>query len=249
MHRFFVEPEQCKQNRITISGQDYNHIHNVLRMKTGEELLLCDGTDREYLCLIKEFDPEKEQVLLQIVDILGETRELSARITLFQGYPKGDKLETIVQKAVELGAYEVVPVSMQRCVVKLDEKKASKKVERLNNIALSAAKQSKRGIIPKVTQVMTVAEACQYAETMDFLILPYENAEGMEHSKSIIAQADGKRHIGIFIGPEGGFEPAEVEQIENAGAKTISLGHRILRTETAGMAVLSLLMFQLEKDD
>lgn len=249
MHRFFVEPEQCKQNRITISGQDYNHIHNVLRMKTGEELLLCDGTDREYLCLIKEFDTEKEQVLLQVADIFGGTRELPARITLFQGYPKGDKLETIVQKAVELGAYEIVPVSMQRCVVKLDEKKALKKVERLNNIALSAAKQSKRGIIPKVTNVMSVAEACRYAETMDFLILPYENAEGMEHSKSIIAQAEGKRHIGIFIGPEGGFETAEVEQIEKAGAKTISLGHRILRTETAGMAVLSLLMFQLEKDD
>lgn len=249
MHRFFVEPDQCKQNKITISGQDYNHIRNVLRMKVGEELLLCDGTDREYLCLIKEYDTDKEQVLLQVADIFGGTRELSAKITLFQGYPKGDKLETIVQKAVELGVYEVVPVSMKRSVVKLDEKKASKKVERLNSIALSAAKQSMRSIIPKVTPVMSVEEACQYAGTLDYLLLPYEDAEGMEHSKAMIAQAEGKEHIGIFIGPEGGFEPAEVERIETAGAKTISLGHRILRTETAGIAVLALLMFQLEKDN
>ena len=248
MHRFFVEPGQCNQNRITISGQDYNHIRNVLRMKIGEELLLSDGTDREYLCLIESFDTEKEQVLLQVADIIGGTRELPVKITLFQGYPKGDKLETIVQKAVELGVYEVVPVSMGRCVVKLDEKKALKKVERLNSIALSAAKQSKRGIIPKVPQIMTVDEACRYARTMDYLLLPYENAEGMEYSRKMIAQAGGKKHIGIFIGPEGGFEPAEVRQLEEIGAKTISLGHRILRTETAGMTVLSLLMFQLEND-
>lgn len=249
MHRFFVKPEQCQKDKITISGQDYNHIRNVLRMKAGEELLLCDGTDREYICLIKEYDTEKEEVLLQVADILGATRELPAKITLFQGYPKGDKMEAVVQKAVELGAYEVVPVSMQRCVVKLDEKKASKKVERLSSIALSAAKQSMRGIVPKVTQVMTLAEACDYASTMDYLLLPYENAEGMEYSKEMIAQAAGRKHIGIFIGPEGGFEPAEVEQLEAAGAKTISLGHRILRTETAGMTVLSLLMFQLEEDN
>lgn len=247
MYRFFVNEKQLNADQVIIDGTDYNHIYNVLRMKRGEELLLCDGQDKEYLCVISGFDTEHEKVLLDIVDIFGNTRELPSRIILFQGYPKGDKFETIVQKAVELGVFEVVPVMMKRCVVKLDEKKAAKKVERLNTIALSAAKQSKRGRIPEVKPVMTMAEAVQYAKQMDYIILPYEQAEGMEYSKKVISGAKNKNSIAVFIGPEGGFEPAEVELIEKAGGKTISLGHRILRTETAGMTVLSLLMYLLEE--
>lgn len=248
MHRFFVESNQLNNSLIRIYGDDYNHIRNVLRMKPGEEVLVCDGSDKEYLCQIIDYHTDEEMVELKIADIFGNARELPARITLFQGYPKGDKIETIVQKAVELGVYEIVPVMMKRSIVKLDDKKAKKKVERLNGIALSAAKQSKRGIIPKVCDVMTLHEAVRYAELMDYVLLPYEQAEGMTHSRELLQAAKGKQSIAVFIGPEGGFDMSEVELIESVGGKTLSLGHRILRTETAGMTIMSLLMFLLEED-
>lgn len=246
MYRFFVSPEQLLQEPIRISGEDYNHIHNVLRMKTGEEVLVTDQGEKEYLCEIADYDADTQEVLLRVVDVFGNNRELPAKMVLFQGYPKGDKMEQIVQKAVELGAAEIVPVMMKRCVVKLDEKKAAKKIERLNGVALSAAKQSKRGRIPEVKPAMNVEQAIQYAQSLDSIIVPYESAEGMEYSKKVIDEFTDGRSIGIFIGPEGGFEPSEIEKIEAVGGKVISLGHRILRTETAGMVVLSLLMFGLE---
>lgn len=248
MYRFFVEAGQLNEEPVWIAGADYNHIRNVLRMKPGEEVLLCDGSDKEYLCRIEGFNEEEQKVLLCINDVFGNARELPAKITLFQGYPKGDKLETIVQKAVELGAFEIVPVSMKRCVVKLDEKKAAKKVERLSAISLSAAKQSKRGKIPEVMRVMSLKEACEYAKDMDYILLPYENAQGMAVARQLIGEAKNKKRIGIFIGPEGGFEPSEVEMIQAIGGKMLSLGHRILRTETAGMTILSLLMFLLDEE-
>lgn len=247
MYRFFVNPEQLQQEPIRIGDEDYNHIHNVLRMKPGEEVLVTDQGEKEYLCEIIEYDTDRQEVLLKIVDIFGNNRELPAKIILFQGYPKGDKMEQIVQKAVELGVAEVVPVMMKRCVVKLDDKKSAKKIERLNGVALSAAKQSKRGRIPKVKEVMSMEDAVQYAGTLDHVIVPYESAEGMEYSKKVIEQVTDGGSIGIFIGPEGGFETSEITAIEDIGGKVISLGHRILRTETAGMVVLSLLMFALEK--
>lgn len=247
MYRFFVSTEQLQQEPIRIGGEDYNHIHNVLRMKSGEEVLVTDQGDKEYLCKIVEYDMTSQEVLLQVVDIFGNNRELPAKIILFQGYPKGDKMEQIVQKAVELGVAEVVPVMLKRCVVKLDDKKAAKKIERLNGVALSAAKQSKRGRIPEVKAVMSMEDAIQYANALDHVIVPYESAEGMEYSKKVIEQVTGGGSIGIFIGPEGGFETSEITAIEDIGGKVISLGHRILRTETAGMVVLSLLMFALEK--
>jgi 16S rRNA (uracil1498-N3)-methyltransferase len=216
-------------------------------MKPGEEVLVSDLRDKEYLCEITDYPADTDSVLLRIVDVFGNARELPAKITLFQGYPKGDKMETIIQKAVELGAFEVAPVMMKRCVVKLDDKKALKKVERFNNISLSAAKQSKRGIVPEVLPIMSLKEAVEYAETMDYVVLPYENAEGMDYSRKVLKEAAKTGKIGVFIGPEGGFEVSEVEQIEAIGGKVISLGHRILRTETAGMTVLSLLMYLLEQ--
>ena len=248
MYRFFVKQSQLNNSPIVITGEDYNHMHNVLRLKKGEEVLISAGGEKEYLCVIIGYNTEEESVLLDIADVFANARELPAKITLFQGYPKGDKLETIVQKAVELGVFEVVPVSMKRCVVKLDEKKAAKKLERLNAISLSAAKQSKRGLVPEVTRVMSLKEACEYAKEMDYVLLPYENAEGMEASRHLIKEAKDKKRIGIFIGPEGGFEASEVEMIESIGGNVLSLGHRILRTETAGMTILSLLMFMLEEE-
>lgn len=249
MYRFFVKANQWMDGSCPyVDGDDYNHIHNVLRMKPGEEVLICDEGEKEYQCKITDYDEPLRRVNLEIVDIFGNARELPSRIVLFQGYPKGDKLETIIQKAVELGASEVVPVSMKRSVVKLDEKKASKKVERMNAIALSAAKQSKRGKIPNVTSVMTLKQACEYAKELDYILLPYENAEGMKGSKRCITDAKGKKSIGVFVGPEGGFDDNEVAMIESIGGNTISLGHRILRTETAALTILSLLMFELEED-
>ncbi len=249
MYRFFVTHEQLEQTPVSLTGEDYHHIKNVLHLKAGDIITLCDGKGREYECSITGFDKEPERVLVKVTDIVDATRELPVKITLFQGYPKGDKLETVVQKAVELGAFEVVPVMMKRCVVRLDEKKALKKVERLNAVSLSAAKQAKRDVIPKVREVMSFSQAVAYAGTMETILLPYENAEGMEHARQVIAGTRGKKRIGIFIGPEGGFESSEIQQLEEVGAQTFSLGHRILRTKTAGMTVLSLLMFLLEKDD
>ena len=246
MYRFFAEPEACVGEKIRIAGEDWNHIRNVLRLKCGEQITVSNGADREYICEIVEFTDR--EVITRIVDVMGSSAELPTEITLYQGFPKGDKLEFIIQKAVELGAVRIVPVLTRRSVVKLDEKKAARKVERYNAIALSAAKQSKRGRIPVVEPVMSFADALADAKKLDMKLIPYEDAEGMEHSRSVIHQAKGKHSLGIFIGPEGGFEEQEVEAAKAIGAECITLGHRILRTETAGMTVLSILMFELDAD-
>ena len=248
MQRFFVEPHQIDEegHQIRIVGTDVNHIKNVLRMKTGEELWISDGEGKEYYCTIEEL--EADEILLRLHYAQEPDYELPSRIYLFQGLPKADKMELIIQKAVELGAYEIIPVETKRCVVKLDAKKADKKVSRWQQIAESAAKQSKRMLVPQVHSVMTYKEALAYAKTLDVTLVPYELAKGMTETKSILAAIEPGQSIGIFIGPEGGFEEAEVEAAMEAGAKPITLGKRILRTETAGLAILSVLMFQLEQD-
>ena len=247
MQRFFVEPHQIDEgaHQIQIIGSDVNHISNVLRMKQGEELWISDGGKKEYRCTIEDFS--SDEVLLHIIYVQEPDYELPSRIYLFQGLPKADKMELIIQKAVELGAYEVIPVETKRCVVKLDGKKATKKVERWKQIAESAAKQSKRMLIPNVHEVLTFKEALKYAEAMDIRLIPYELAKGMQETKEILADIQPGQSVGIFIGPEGGFEEKEVETAISEGAKPITLGKRILRTETAGLAILSVLMFQLEK--
>lgn len=246
MQRFFVEPHQIDEaaHQIHIVGTDVNHISNVLRMKQGEEVWISDGGKKEYRCAIEAFSAD--EVLLHIIYAQEPDYELSSRIYLFQGLPKADKMELIIQKAVELGAYEIIPVETKRCVVKLDGKKAAKKVDRWQQIAESAAKQSKRMLIPNVRQVLSFKEALKYAESMDICLIPYELAKGMQETKEILAAIEPGQSIGIFIGPEGGFEEKEVEAAISEGAKPITLGKRILRTETAGLAILSVLMFQLE---
>lgn len=246
MQRFFVEPHQIDEtaHQIHITGTDVNHISNVLRMKQGEEVWISDGGKKEYRCAIETFS--QEEVLLHIIYAQEPDYELPSRIYLFQGLPKADKMELIIQKAVELGAYEVIPVETKRCVVKLDGKKAAKKVDRWQQIAESAAKQSKRMLIPNVHQIMTFKEALSYAQSMDIRLIPYELAKGMQETKEILTAIEPGQSIGIFIGPEGGFEEKEVEAAIEEGAKPITLGRRILRTETAGLAILSVLMFQLE---
>lgn len=246
MQRFFVEPHQIDEaaHQIHITGTDVNHISNVLRMKQGEEVWISDGGKKEYRCAIEAFS--QEEVLLHIIYAQEPDYELPNRLYLFQGLPKADKMELIIQKAVELGAYEIIPVETKRCVVKLDGKKAAKKVDRWQQIAESAAKQSKRMLIPHVHEVITFKEALKYAQTMDIRLIPYELAKGMQETKEILAEIEPGQSVGIFIGPEGGFEEKEVEAAINEGAKSITLGKRILRTETAGLAILSVLMFQLE---
>lgn len=246
MQRFFVEPHQIDEeaHQIHITGSDVNHISNVLRMKTGEELWISDGSKYEYRCTIESFEPD--EVLLHIVYSQEPEYELPCRIYLFQGLPKADKMELIIQKAVELGAYEIIPVETKRCVVKLDGRKSAKKTARWQQIAESAAKQSKRMLIPNVHEVLTFREALKYAESMDVRLVPYELARGMQETKEILAGIEPGQSAGIFIGPEGGFEEKEIEAAIEGGAKPITLGRRILRTETAGLAILSVLMFQLE---
>ena len=248
MQRFFVEPHQIDEaaHQIQIIGTDVNHISNVLRMKQGEEVWISDGGQKEYRCAIEAFSAD--EVLLHIIYAQEPDYELPSRIYLFQGLPKADKMELIIQKAVELGAYEIIPVETKRCVVKLDGKKAAKKVERWQQIAESAAKQSKRMLIPKIHEVMSFQDALKLAEELDIRLIPYELAKGMKETKKILNQIRPGQSVGIFIGPEGGFEENEVSQALEKGAQAITLGRRILRTETAGLAILSVLMFQLEND-
>lgn len=246
MYHFFVTPDQVKEEEIYIEGTDVNHIKNVLRMKAGEQLEVSDGNNRKYLCEIVSLSPE--EVRVHIVEELEKNTELPSEICLFQGLPKGDKMDLIVQKAVELGASGIVPVSTKRSVVKLDDKKALKKRERWQSIAEGGAKQSGRTVIPKVEQVLTYKEAIARAKKLDVVLIPYELAEGMQETRDIISGILPGQSVGIFIGPEGGFDTSEVAYAIEQGIKPITLGKRILRTETAGLAVLSILMYHLESE-
>ena len=244
MHRFFVEPEQIFPEYVEILGGDVNHIRNVLRMSPGDRISVSDGLVTDYICDLEQL--EAGCVRGRILERKPFDVELSSRLILYQGLPKGDKMELIVQKAVELGVSRIVPVSLKRCVVKLDAKKAEAKRRRWQAVAESAAKQSGRSVIPQVDPVMTLEEALRDAKALDFRLIPYECARGMEEARSVLGKIQKGRSTGVFIGPEGGFEKSEVEAAVEAGAHPISLGRRILRTETAGICILSVLMFHLE---
>lgn len=244
MQQFFAEPSWIRENKIYMQGADVNHIKNVLRMKPGEDVRVNDGRGKTYLCCISSY--EEQTAVLDILKELDSDAELPSRIILFQGLPKGDKMEWIVQKAVELGAYSIVPFAAKRSVVKLDEKKAAKKRARWQLIAKGAAEQSGRGIIPEVSTVRTFAEALGMAGDLDVVLIPYELEEGMKETARVLENIECGQSVGIFIGPEGGFEEEEVERAKEAGAYAITLGKRILRTETAGLTTLSVLMYHLE---
>lgn len=248
MYQFFVEPAQIHESdkSVIITGSDVNHIRNVLRMKPGEEISVSNGQDgREYRCGILSL--EEDCIRCELRFIKEDGVELPSKIYLFQGLPKADKMELIIQKAVELGVYQVIPVATKRCVVKLDDKKAKSKIARWQGIAEAAAKQSKRGIIPQVNEVMSFRDAVRYAADMDVKLIPYELAEGMEKTKALIEHIEPNRSIAVFIGPEGGFEEEEIRFALESGIEPVTLGKRILRTETAGMTVLSWIMYHLEQ--
>lgn len=247
MNRFFVQPNQINlsDKSVIILGPDVNHIRNVLRMKPGEEISVSDGRDgREYRCGI--LSVEERQILCELRFIKEENVELPSRVYLFQALPKAEKMELIVQKAVELGVYQIIPVASKRCVVKLDDKKAAVKTARWQGIADAAAKQSRRAILPEVTEVLTFSEAVRKASKMDVRLIPYELAGDMTRTGELIGSLRPGQEIAVFIGPEGGFEEGEIALAEEKGLAPITLGKRILRTETAGLTILSWIMYVLE---
>ena len=246
MHRFFVEPDQIAEMSIVISGEDFKHITKVLRLGKDDEIEVCDGRGTDYQVVLNS--PGNQSISGRITSQYpsrGENPELV--ITLFQGLPKGTKMEVIIQKGVELGVYEVVPFSSLRAISQIKDKQ-DKKIERWQRIAYEAAKQSKRGIIPVIKSPQTLTDILKQVAVYDLLILAYED-ENKLTLKAALAAYEEKcdiskaAKIGVIIGPEGGFDPQEVAACQAAGVVSVTLGARILRTETAGMVVLSQLNF------
>ncbi len=245
MYHFFVSPSDISGKDIYIEGDDYNHIKNVLRMHVGDTLSISDGvTDNEYRCHIEDF--MEERIHLRLDFIKEADTELPVKVYLFQGIPKSDKMEYIIQKAVELGVFEVIPVMTERCVVRYDDKKAAAKTVRWQGISEAAAKQSKRAEIPKIKEIMGFKQALEYAEDMDVRLIPYELAEDFNQTKNLIREIKTGQRVAVFIGPEGGFAEKEIELAKGKGMLPVTLGHRILRTETAAMVVLSWLIYEYE---
>lgn len=242
-----MDRNQIGDKIITIEGDDFNHIKNVLRMKAGEEIsVMVPGDDNEYRCEVSSYGDN--EVVCTLLFVKKSDVELPCNITLYQALPKQDKMELIIQKAVELGASRIVPVATKRAVVKLDGAREDKKVARWNMIAEAAAKQSKRAIIPEVTGIMSMDEAIADCRESGVKIIPYElaDADSMNKTRNIISNTKPGDSVSIFIGPEGGFTDEEVDKCIEAGVEPITLGHRILRTETAGFVVLSWLVLQLD---
>ena len=243
MFNFFVEDSARQDDRFQISGADYNHIRNVLRMQIGSTFLVSCG-QASHLCRLDEIG--EDALFARIVEENYQNTELPVRFYLFQGLPKGDKLELIIQKTVELGAAGIIPVEMHNCVVKLDDKKKKARQARWQAIAESAAKQSKRSVIPEVRDVMTYQQAMNAAAEMDLFLVPYENERGMAATREALAQIRPGMNVGILVGPEGGFEAQEIEKARAAGAQIISLGKRILRAETAAVTAIAMGMLHVE---
>ena len=253
MPKFFVKQEQINGDIIIIQGQDVNHIKKVLRAKIGDELQICNSQNGEnFLCDIKEI--ENENILCKIKQEIEEKVESNIEVTIFQGLPKADKMEYIIQKSVELGVYDVTPVEMKRCVVKLDEKDKNKKQVRWQKISEVAAKQCGRDIIPQINRIINTKNICELIKKYDIVLVAYENEKEktLKEQLKLIKEKMQKLEkdelikIGIVIGPEGGLEERDVQDLKENGAKIITLGKRILRTETVALNVLSVIMYELE---
>ena len=254
MPKFFIKQNQIENNQIKIIGNDINHIKNVLRAKVGEEIEICNSDLQEnYICKIKTI--EKEKINLEIIEKISSISESNIKVTIFQGIPKADKMELIIQKSVELGVYDITPVEMKRCVVKLQEKDKIKKIERWQKISEVAAKQSGRDYIPKVNNCIRLKEILNQRSEYDEIILAYEK-EKENTLKQEISQIKQKFNsklkaeelkIGIIIGPEGGIDEEEEKMLRENGIRVITLGNRILRTETVALNMLSIIMYELEE--
>lgn len=252
MPKFFVKKEQIVENKIIINGLDVNHIKKVLRAKIGDELQICNSDDgNNFLCDIENF--ENENIICKIKEKIEEQIESNIKVTIFQALPKVDKMEYIIQKSVELGVYDITPVEMRRCVVKLDDRDKVKKIDRWQKISEVAAKQCGRDIIPKINNVINIKKVCDFIKNYDIVLVAYENEkqnnlkEQLKNLKdTVFSLEDRKIKIGIVIGPEGGLEEQDVDLLRECGAKIITLGKRILRTETVALNVLSIIMYELE---
>lgn len=250
MYHFFTETEMFTESEVTITGSDVNHIKNVLRMKPGEKVLISDGKGLNYFCALTEIGSEAVKAVI-LPEEVSDT-ELPVEVILYQGLPKGDKMELIIQKCVELGVSRIVPVEMFRCVMKLDAKKEENKLKRWYGVSESAAKQSKRMIVPEISGVMKYKAAIEEAKDAELAIVPYEAAEsldgagGMELTRRLIGGLKPGQKCAVFIGPEGGFSEDEIAYALENGVKPVTLGKRILRTETAAIFALSAIGYALE---
>ena len=252
MPKFFVTQEQIKENRIYIEGQDVNHIKKVLRAQIGDNIEICDKTtQKNYECKIEELSERKIECVIN--KELETKTESNIEITIFQGLPKSDKMELVIQKSVELGAFEIIPVKTERCIVKLDNKAEANKINRWNKISEVAAKQCGRDYIPKVKEVVDINDICNLYLNYDILLVAYEKEEKNSLKDELLklkekVKTSGKIKIGVLIGPEGGLDIKEIEKLKQIGAKIITLGRRILRTETVALNVLSNIMYELEEN-
>lgn len=249
MPKFFIKSEQIENEKIRIVGNDVNHIKNVLRMKVGDTFNVCNESNSDnYIVKIMEFD--KEDILCNIIERCDDNAESNVKVHIYQGLPKADKMEHIIQKSVELGVEKITPVEMKRCIVKLDGKDRVKKIDRWQKIAEVAAKQSGRDIIPEICSVKNVKDISSDFDNYDLVLLCYEN-EKDTYLKDVLKSLNNKNElkIAVIIGPEGGIDIEEVEFMKQSGAKVISLGNRILRTETVALSLLSIIMYEFERNE
>ena len=246
MYKFFIENEQIEGKTIRIIGKDVNHIKNVLRLNVNSKIQLCNKSSQEtYECEIKQVSTEN--IICEIIKELEYTTEANLYVHLFQGLPKAEKMETIIQKTIEIGISEITPIIMERCVVKLDEKSKIKKIERWQKIAEVASKQSKRDMIPKINLPLNLKNIYEKLKNYDIVLVAYEEEQNIT-IKHVLKQIHSKENIkiAIIIGPEGGISKEEIQYLKESGANAVSLGKRILRTETAPIVMSSIIMYELE---
>ena len=246
MPRFFIKENQIQNNKITIIGEDVNHIKNVIRKQIGDIIEICNqDNEKSYKCEIEKI--EEKQITTKIIEEL-KSQESNIKVDIYQGLPKAEKMELIIQKSVELGANAIIPVNMKRCVVKLDSKSEEKKIERWQKISESAAKRCGRNNIPEVKHLVNIKDICNKIMDYDAMIVAYENEKENTLKQELTKLKNKQKNlkIGIVIGPEGGLEENDVKLLKESGAKIITLGHRILRTETVALNMLSIIMYELE---
>ncbi len=245
MFNFFAKENMRNGNCYTIGGTDYNHIKNVLRMTVGDRFLISENGESN-LCEIKEIT--ENEIIAFIIEENYIDTSLDINVYLFQGLPKADKLELIIQKCVELGVSGIIPVEMEHCVVKLDEKKKRNKTERWQAISESAAKQSKRSFVPKIYEPVPFNAVLENIEKLDLFLVPFEAKNGMKDTKNALLKLKKGMNVGVLIGPEGGFSSKEIDKLKEKRCEIISLGKRILRTETAAICAVAMCMLYSETE-
>lgn len=248
MPKFFVNSQAIKEKQICVIGEDVNHIKNVLRKKIGDTLTICNQEKAiDYLCEIT--DVKEKEIQCAILEELKTNVEANVKVSIWQGLPKADKMELIIQKSVELGVFDITPLEMKRCVVKVQDKDKKKKLERWQKIAEVAAKQCGRNKIPKINEMISLKNICQLCQQYDIVLVAYEKEKENKLRYELEKLKTSNKQdlkIAVLIGPEGGIDETEIEQLQQKGAKIITLGNRILRTETVALHVLSIMMYELE---